>query len=250
MRAVAAAMSTQYRPLSGMLCGESRRLLKQMDANIANECCDIAIEQIQAWLLVAHWELLCANEHQAMLTAGRAIRMVQLSRLHDIDSSSATFHSFGKETSLYPPSPLSEEECFASLEEKRRTFWLAYCFDRFCLLHNECQPYLQEESVSVSIDYFFFFLPGTRAPQTRAITGTTLIIVANINVFAHTDPHAAPSTRIQLSEQPTSPYGVPIRVPSNQRSDDASHVCKVRRSHQPLRAVHVPPTPRPNRSDP
>ncbi|KAF2793021.1 hypothetical protein K505DRAFT_375619 [Melanomma pulvis-pyrius CBS 109.77] len=135
MRAVAAAVSAQYRPLSGILCAESRRVLEQMDINGTGNCSDTRIEQIQAWLLVAHWELLCSHEHQAMLTAGRAIRMVQMARLHDVD------------INFFPSSSLSGEEFFVKTEEQRRTFWLAYCFDRFCLMHIECPPSLQEESI-------------------------------------------------------------------------------------------------------
>ncbi|KAK3167989.1 hypothetical protein OEA41_004435 [Lepraria neglecta] len=144
---IAAAVSAQYRPLSGMLCAESRRVLEQVDANGAGDYSDTPIEQIQAWLLLAHCELLCQHEHQAMLTAGRAIRMVQLARLHDVDAYNVSFMSLGAETPLFPPSPLSDDESFAEAEEKRRTFWLAYCFDRFCLMRSECPPSLQEESI-------------------------------------------------------------------------------------------------------
>ncbi|ELR03676.1 hypothetical protein GMDG_06319 [Pseudogymnoascus destructans 20631-21] len=147
MRAVAAAVSAQYRPLSSMLCAESRRVLEQMDADGAGDCGETPIEQIQAWLLVAHWELLCKHEHQAMLTAGRGIRMVQLARFHDVDACSVPFMSLGAESPLVSPSLLSGDETFAQVEEKRRTFWLAYCFDRFCLMRSGCPLSLQEDSI-------------------------------------------------------------------------------------------------------
>ncbi|KAL9082888.1 MAG: hypothetical protein Q9165_008741 [Trypethelium subeluteriae] len=150
MRAVAAAVSAQYRPLSGMLCAESRRVLEQMDADGTGDCGDIPIAQIQAWLLVAHYELLCKHEHQAMLTAGRAIRMVQLARLHDVDAQQVSTMSLGAEKPLFPGQSLYGDDSPAESEEKRRTFWLAYCFDRFCLMRSECPPSLQEESVSNS----------------------------------------------------------------------------------------------------
>jgi len=152
MRAVAAAVSAQYQPISGMLCAESRRVLEQMDTSGTEDCGDARIEQIQAWLLVAHWELLCSHEHQAMLTAGRAIRMVQLARLHDVDAGNVPFMPVGADINLpvLPPSPISSEDSFIKAEEQRRTFWLAYCFDRFCLMHIGCPPSLQEESVSVN----------------------------------------------------------------------------------------------------
>ncbi|KAL9074941.1 MAG: hypothetical protein Q9157_004190 [Trypethelium eluteriae] len=143
----AAAVSAQYRPLSGILCAESRRMLEQMDADGTGDCNDTPIEQIQAWLLVAHYELLCKHEHQAMLTAGRAIRMVQLARLHDVDAQHDSAMSLGAEMSPFSRPSLSDDESPAESEEKRRTFWLAYCFDRFCLMRNDCPPSLQEESI-------------------------------------------------------------------------------------------------------
>jgi hypothetical protein len=54
MRAVSAAVSAQYQPLSSMLCAESRRVLEQMDTNGTEDCGDTRIEQIQAWLLAAY----------------------------------------------------------------------------------------------------------------------------------------------------------------------------------------------------
>ncbi|PVH94017.1 hypothetical protein DM02DRAFT_661434 [Periconia macrospinosa] len=137
MWAVAAAVSAQLQPLSSMLYAEARRRLDKMDNAWSSNDTNTGIEHIQAWLLVAHWELLCNHENQAMMTAGRAIHMVQLARLHDIDSRSSVF------------SPHSEcsvaEQSFVDSEERRRTFWLAFCFDRFCLMHNDCPPCLQEQ---------------------------------------------------------------------------------------------------------
>ena len=143
MRAVAAAVSPQYQPFSSMLSAESRLVLTEMDDNVTCDS-DTSIEQVQAWLLLAHWELLCKHEHQAMVTAGRAIRMAQLARLHDVDAWNAQVST---ERSLFPSSPACPEESFVKAEEERRTFWLAYCFDRSCLMHRECPPSLQDESV-------------------------------------------------------------------------------------------------------
>ncbi|RDW57709.1 hypothetical protein BP5796_12510 [Coleophoma crateriformis] len=147
MRAVAAAVSAQYQPLSTMLCAESRRLLERMNSDGTGDGDDTHIEQIQAWLLVAHWELLCNHEHQAMLAVGRAIRMVQLARLHDVDAWNVPFVPVGAEMTRLSSSPVSDEESFVKAEEQRRTFWLAYCFDRFCFIHSECPPSLQDESI-------------------------------------------------------------------------------------------------------
>lgn len=81
----------------------------------------IPFEHIQAWLLVAHYEILCMEEQRAMLTAADVFRLVQLTRMYDIDAAD-----------LSAPSPNNDlGDCFAEREEKRRAFWLAFTLDRF-----------------------------------------------------------------------------------------------------------------------
>ncbi|KAI9684241.1 MAG: hypothetical protein M1822_005714 [Bathelium mastoideum] len=180
MRAVAAAVSAQYRLISGMLYAESRRLLEQMDADDSGDRSGTPLEQIQAWLLVAHYELLCKHERQAMLTAGRGIRMAQLARLIHVDAHDVSFTPLGTEPPLLPCSPLFDDESFAEIEEKRRTFWLAYCFDRFCLTRSDCPPSLQEEAIRTRLPapeaafqnnepIRMYFLPEALAQSRRTV---------------------------------------------------------------------------------
>lgn len=195
-------MSAQLQPLSTMLCAEARRILENMDNAWSTIGTSTGIEHIQAWLLVAHWELLCNHENQAMVTAGRAIRMAQLARLHDIDSRSGVF------------TPRAEcsmaEQSFVDAEERRRTFWLAYCFDRFCLMHNDCPTSLQEQSVShqtQSPPRFCIFRWGKEASS----RSTSLII--------GTATYSSPCTRSQLSKRPTCADGVPVRCARATKSE-------------------------------
>ncbi|RDW58824.1 hypothetical protein BP6252_13300 [Coleophoma cylindrospora] len=183
MRAAAAAVSAQYQPLSSMLCAESRRLLEQMTNDGTGDGDDTHIEQIQAWLLVAHWELLCNHEHQAMLAVGRAIRMVQLARLHDVDAWNVPYMPVGAEIKRLPSPPLSDEESFVKAEERRRTFWLAYCFDRFCLIHSECPPSLQDELIRTRLP----------ASETNYQNDQPVQMEFLCEVLAHNDRAALPS---------------------------------------------------------
>ncbi|PTB48197.1 hypothetical protein M431DRAFT_100506 [Trichoderma harzianum CBS 226.95] len=169
MHTVAAAKSAQYHSLGDALYQETCQLLESQhtrklsrsgstsidninDLNPNKSCAgqQISLELVQAWLLLAHYEFLRIDEHQAMLTAGRAFRLVQLARLYDVDESSS-----GGSVDDMPLHPFDgsdgdeheEDLSYAITEEKRRTFWLAFNFDRFLCSRNEWPLTLQEEAV-------------------------------------------------------------------------------------------------------
>ncbi|CAM1507799.1 Fc.00g046470.m01.CDS01 [Cosmosporella sp. VM-42] len=133
MRTMAAAASPAYRSLGEALYVEAWQMLDMLDVL---EPATVQLEQIQAGLLLAHYEIMRKYEHKAMLTAGRAFRLVQMMRLYDVDGPTFT-----------PPSPSMTDDGFAEAEEKRRTFWLAFAFDRFLSTRNEWPLTLYEESV-------------------------------------------------------------------------------------------------------
>jgi Fungal specific transcription factor domain len=169
MHTMAAAMSAQYHSLGDALYQETYQLLESQHmrtlsrsgsadaswlASTNNSCprpCGaghkIPLELIQAWLLLAHYEFLRVDEHHAMLTAGRAFRLVQLARLYDVDESSS-IEDMPPNNPGGPDGDQPEENlAFIVAEEKRRTFWLAFSFDRFLCSHNEWPLTLQEEAV-------------------------------------------------------------------------------------------------------
>jgi hypothetical protein len=86
MQTLAAAMSAHWCYLSGQLYSETRSLLETQSQMQANPRDKVPLEQIQTWLLLSHYELLRVGIHQAMLTAGRAFRLVQMARLSYIDT--------------------------------------------------------------------------------------------------------------------------------------------------------------------
>lgn len=134
MRTMAAAMSASSTRFCDQLYAETCDLLQ---AFVVRRRDDIAIEYIQAWLLLGHFELFRAGEHQAMLTAGRCCRLVLMARLFQMD------HQNG-----VPVADLSDTSCsFSDVEERRRTFWVAYCLDRLLCSRNEYPLTFQEEMV-------------------------------------------------------------------------------------------------------
>ncbi|KAH8693294.1 fungal-specific transcription factor domain-containing protein [Talaromyces proteolyticus] len=146
MRTMAAAMSVHWRHLADHFCLETRRLLETQWHHIrAISTDEIQLEHIQAWLLLAYSERLRVGERQAMLTAGRAFRLLQMARLYDVDAPA---------DSSSPVSPVATigthhelDDSFADAEEKRRTFWLAFSLDRFLCLRSEWPLTLQEEMI-------------------------------------------------------------------------------------------------------
>ncbi|KAI1087098.1 hypothetical protein F5B19DRAFT_486976 [Rostrohypoxylon terebratum] len=149
MRTLAAAMSAPYRGLVNMLYTKTCRLLEEfrqasrMEASWSTLQDNVPIEYIQSWLLLAHYESLQMNEWQALLTAGRAFRLVQMARLHDIDA-------LDKTTAIGTPGSEADDR-FALLEERRRTFWVAYNLDCFLSWRNEWPLTLYEDMVATRL---------------------------------------------------------------------------------------------------
>ncbi|KAL6801240.1 hypothetical protein GGI42DRAFT_360743 [Trichoderma sp. SZMC 28013] len=169
MHTVAAAKSAQYHNLGDALYQETCQLLESQhtrklsrsgstsidninDPGPTKSCTgqQIPLELVQAWLLLAHYEFLRIDEHQAMLTAGRAFRLVQLARLYDVDENSSSGGVDDIPLNPFDGSDSDDHEedlSYAVTEEKRRTFWLAFGFDRFLCSRNEWPLTLQEEAV-------------------------------------------------------------------------------------------------------
>ncbi|KAL4756645.1 uncharacterized protein BDW70DRAFT_165842 [Aspergillus foveolatus] len=131
MRTVAAAMSAQYRRFADSLYIETSRVVQELDTIERTP----SLEQIQSVLLLAHYELLRIEESRALATVARCFRLIQLARLQDTDQSANA--SAGGD--------------FIKEEETRRTFWVAYCFDRFLSSRNEWPLTLQEEALWIRL---------------------------------------------------------------------------------------------------
>ena len=145
MRTMAAAMSAPGCRFCDQLYAETCQMLQAQAVEFKDK---IVVEYIQAWLLVGHYELLRVGEHQAMLTAGRCFRLVLMARLFDIDAPGPDDLDFQQ---VSPVSMVNEDaigEGFSVIEEQRRTFWLAFCLDRFLCSRNEYPLTLPEEMVS------------------------------------------------------------------------------------------------------
>jgi len=135
MWALAAASSAHLQHMRVSLYTRARSKLEALDNDIESTSA-ASLQAAQAWLLITHYELRYIGYRRAWLTAGRAFRIIQLAKLHEIDR----LNEIGVNITL--------PEVWAEAEEKRRTYWLAYCLDRFLNISDEWPLSLQEEAVS------------------------------------------------------------------------------------------------------
>lgn len=129
MWTLAASVSVPYQGVASSFYQCARRLLDDIDSQNASQGVQ-DIESVQAWLLLAIHEFMCVSFGRAWSSAGRAFRLIQLNWLQDADN---------------PDAPLKQAD-WVITEQKRRTFWLAYCLDRFFSARSD-SPFTFSEQV-------------------------------------------------------------------------------------------------------
>ena len=134
MWTLAASASAHLQHMRESLYACARSRLEALDNNMEFTGA-ASLSEAQAWLLLTHYEFRYMHYRRAWLTAGRAFRIIQLTKLHEIDRLSNLAMN------------LALPEVWVEIEEKRRTFWLAYCLDRFVNISNEWPLSLHEEAV-------------------------------------------------------------------------------------------------------
>ncbi|KAJ5764572.1 hypothetical protein N7533_003253 [Penicillium manginii] len=130
MWTLAAWLGSQFKDIQKDLYIYTRGVLEksELEMHLGNP----PIELAQAWLFLAIYEIMQVNYERGWLSAGRCFRLVQLMKLHEIDV----------------PNGIGESGIsFGDIEERRRTFWMAYCLDRFINLINEMPLTLNEQVI-------------------------------------------------------------------------------------------------------
>ncbi|RWA05445.1 hypothetical protein EKO27_g9659 [Xylaria grammica] len=126
----AAAASAHYKGMGESLYYEARRLLRDPEEGLTN-LASTEIEHVQAWLLLAIHELMFIDFRRGWISAGRAFRLIQLDWARYTD---------GLSSDCAPAQ-------WIETEQKRRTFWMAYCLDRFMSLRSGSPPTFSEQNV-------------------------------------------------------------------------------------------------------
>jgi hypothetical protein len=118
MWALAASITEKYKPLHTHFYDRARKYAEADEK--AGRQRYLNVRHAQAWILIAAYEFKFMHFPQCWLTAGRATRLTQMMLLHRLDG-------LGLEVKQSLP-PCTD---WIEKEERRRTFWLAFCKDRF-----------------------------------------------------------------------------------------------------------------------
>lgn len=159
MRALSAAMSAEFGEIADVLYARTRHLLEVQNVQGSTGVPWmtrpksprnwIDYELVQAWLLVSHYEFLRRFEQEALLTAGHAFTLLQLSGIFNVDMQQTLVSSPG-ELSAGPSSTIQafHNGNWVQVEEMRRTIWTAFVLDRLSSMLNHRPPMLHEKAVS------------------------------------------------------------------------------------------------------
>ncbi|KAK4868315.1 hypothetical protein LT330_007037 [Penicillium expansum] len=141
MWALASLMSTQFRDMIEPLYEKTKEMLEHLSLE-ANEKNNLTTELAQAWVLVVIFESMRTYHQQAWMSVGRAFRLVQAMRYHEIDSPHGRKGSFS-----------SQMSDFTEIEERRRVFWMAYFLDHVISIRDDW-PITLNEHVRNPLDHF------------------------------------------------------------------------------------------------
>lgn len=93
----------------------------EMDETAGRGESHTTLAHCQAWIFMAIYEFKQMHFSRACLSTGRAIRLAQMLQLHKLDRNADT----------KPSGCLSRPRDWTETEEHRRTFWMAFCIDRY-----------------------------------------------------------------------------------------------------------------------
>ncbi|EED12116.1 conserved hypothetical protein [Talaromyces stipitatus ATCC 10500] len=170
-----ASVSALYENIGDSLYQYARRGLEALDS-VDTSLASTDLEQVQAWLLLAIHEFMTVDIRRGWISAGRAFRLIQLNWLHGTDGSDL----------------LRGQTDWIESEQKRRTFWMAYCLDHFMSMRTGSPPTFSE-TVAIRLPcpeanfqndqpILMGFLSDALAPDTIITsTFTECIIVATIS---------------------------------------------------------------------
>lgn len=119
MWCMAASVTDKYDAMTEHFYARARKYL-QMDEMKGHGESVITVGVCQAWLLVALYEFKLMYFPRAWLSVGRACRLAQMMGLHRLDGA-----GLDVKQCIPPPRDWTERE------ERRRTFWMAFCCDRY-----------------------------------------------------------------------------------------------------------------------
>ena len=100
----------------------------------------VSVEQAQTWILIATYEFRRMHFHRSWMSTGRAVRLVQMLGLHCMD----------RNDSISSPLLAAKPNDWTIREERRRTFWMAFCLDRYASIGHGWPSSVDDRDVRLS----------------------------------------------------------------------------------------------------
>lgn len=154
---LAASVSDDYFKLQTHFYKMARKYAEEQELKGHGEHI-IAVSTSQTWIMIAEYEFKLMYFPRAWLSTGRAVRLVQMMGLHRLDGS-----GLDVKQCLQPPKDWIERE------ERRRTFWMAFCVDRYASIGTGWPMTIEEKDIMTN-------LPGTEEAFEQGRPGKPLTL--------------------------------------------------------------------------
>ena len=136
MWCLAASISDNYVELQEIFYHRARKYI-EIDEMKGHGECQLTLAHAQCWSLIANYEFKSMYFPRSWMSTGRATRLSQMMGLHRLDG-----YGLDVKQCLSPPRDWTERE------ERRRTFWLAFCQDRYASIGTGWPMIVEEKDVS------------------------------------------------------------------------------------------------------
>lgn len=135
----AASVTIKYESCQQLFYERARKYV-QMDEMKGRGEGFVTLAHCQCWSLIGGYEFKVMYFPRAWMSVGRAIRLAQMLGLQRLDSAGVD-----AKPALLPPRDWIEQE------ERRRTFWLAFCQDRYASIGTGWPTTIEESDVCLLI---------------------------------------------------------------------------------------------------
>ncbi|KAI9794688.1 MAG: hypothetical protein M1833_007404 [Piccolia ochrophora] len=139
MWSLAASVSNKYANLQEHFYTRARKYI-EIDEMRGHGEGTITIAHSQAWSLIANYEFKMMYFPKAWMSTGRAVRLAQMMGLHRLDG-------MGLDVKQCLPPPRD----WTDREERRRTFWIAFCEDRYASIGTGWPMTIDEKDILTNL---------------------------------------------------------------------------------------------------
>ncbi|KAF2131430.1 binuclear zinc transcription factor [Dothidotthia symphoricarpi CBS 119687] len=139
MWTMAASATDKYAGMQDHFYQRARKYA-QMDEMKGHGESTISVAHCQAWSLICQYEFKQMYFPRAWLSAGRGVRLAQMMQLHRLDGV-----GLDVKQCICPPKDWTERE------ERRRTFWFAFCIDRYASIGTGWPMIIDERDILTNL---------------------------------------------------------------------------------------------------